>query len=266
MHPFVSLNGRRLPKGDAQVSAVSAAVFYGRGVFTTIAIVGGEPFLWPKHLKRLTDHAGRLAVKFEGNDSAMLERSMHEVIEANEVVDGRVRITLFGCSGGLWQNAGERESSLLVMSAARRPAPQRLKLGLSPYPINSSSPLAGIKSCNYLENLLAMDEAKAGGFDESIRINERGEVVSACMANLFWVSGAKVFTPPASSGCLMGTTREYVLENFAVVEKAAEVDEVSKADAVFLTSAGLGVKQVCQIENRFLEPSDHRLASFLDLK
>ena len=94
-----------------------------------------------------------------------------------------------------------------------------MTLTVSPYRINSKSPLAGVKSCNYLENILAWEAAKAHGFDEAIRLNEKGEIASACLANVFWKKNGEIFTPPLETGCLKGTTRGYVLENLAAAEK-----------------------------------------------
>ena len=59
---------------------------------------------------------------------------------------------------------------------------------------------------------MALENAKAKGFDEAIRLNERGEVASACMANVFWIKDKKLFTPDLETGCLAGTTREFIIE------------------------------------------------------
>jgi branched-subunit amino acid aminotransferase/4-amino-4-deoxychorismate lyase len=137
--------------------------------------------------------------------------------------------------------------------------PSPFRVTTSPYPVNSRSPLAGIKSCNYLENILAIDEAKGRGFHEAIRVNERGHVTSGCMANVFWLSGGKLFTPASSTGCLPGTTREFVLENLACEEVEAEIGELGSAKAIFLTSAGLGVVAVNEFDGRTLGGRDHRI-------
>jgi branched-subunit amino acid aminotransferase/4-amino-4-deoxychorismate lyase len=102
--------------------------------------------------------------------------------------------------------------------------------------------LANIKSCNYLENLLIFDEAKKRGFDEAIRLNEEGKIASATMANIFWVNDEKIFTPSHKTGCLAGTMREFLLENFEIFEVEAELNEVIKADEIFLTSSGIGIQ------------------------
>jgi len=52
---------------------------------------------------------------------------------------------------------------------------------------------------NYLDNVLSWEEAHARDFDEAVRLNERGEVVSATMANIFWVKDGAVHTPAPST-------------------------------------------------------------------
>jgi branched-subunit amino acid aminotransferase/4-amino-4-deoxychorismate lyase len=116
-----------------------------------------------------------------------------------------------------------------------------LRLTVSPFLVNSTSPLAGVKSCNYLENLLSLEEAERRGFDEAIRLNEKQEIVSAGAANVFWIKNKKIHTPALETGCLAGTTREFLSENIAVHEVKSRLNEIIEADEVFLTSAGIGV-------------------------
>lgn len=128
-----------------------------------------------------------------------------------------------------------------MTTADLREIKSELLLSLSPFSINSKSPLVNIKSCNYLENLLALEEAKQRGFDETIRLNEKGEIVSASMANIFWVKKENIFTPSMETGCLAGTTREFLMDNFAVQEVKAGLNEINQADEIFLTSTGIGI-------------------------
>ena len=128
-----------------------------------------------------------------------------------------------------------------MTTADAREMPEVLRLMVSPFLVNSTSPLAGVKSCNYLENLLSLEEAKRRGFDEAIRLNEREEIVSASTANVFWIKNKKIYTPALETGCLAGTTREFLSENIAVHEVKSQLNEIIEADEVFLTSAGIGV-------------------------
>jgi branched-subunit amino acid aminotransferase/4-amino-4-deoxychorismate lyase len=190
--------------------------------------------------------------------------SANELVANNNVVNGRVRITLFDESPTKLWGADERAgTTLLVVTGEFRTRPDTLRLGISPYLINSTSPTAGIKSCNYLENLMAADEAKGRGFDEAIRLNERGEVTSACMANVFWLANERLFTPSLRTGCLAGTTREFVMEDLDCEEVETGLEELRYADAIFLTSAGLGVVRVAELDGKGLEGEGHSILGLI---
>lgn len=245
MHKSVSYNGKILKASEALLPAASAAAFYGRGVFTTLAIYNRKPFLLTEHLERLRFHAGKIDLDLSEID--VFEAALFELIETNKIESGRARITLFDASGGaLWNFSSERKTAVLITTAERREAKTDLILNVSPFPVNSASPLAGVKSCNYLENLLALDTAKAQGCAEALRINERGETVSACLANLFWITNGRILTPALETGALAGTTRNLIFDlaknlQIKVSEIAAKIDALESADEIFLTSAGIEI-------------------------
>jgi branched-subunit amino acid aminotransferase/4-amino-4-deoxychorismate lyase len=81
------------------------------------------------------------------------------------------------------------------------------------------------------------------------------------MANVFWETDGKLFTPSLKTGCLPGTTREYVLENVECEEVEASIEELKEADRIFLTSAGIGIVTVAYCNERRLDISEHRLPS-----
>lgn len=249
LHKFVSDNGKIIKKEDAQVPAASSAAFYGRGVFTTLAVYDRKPFLWQPHQHRLISNAARIELSSIPT-FANLERALFELISANGVENGRARITLFDVGGGSpWSFSAERKTAFLITTAERREIGEELNLTVSPFRLNSASPLAGVKSCNYLENLLALENAAAGGCGEAVRFNERGEITSACLANLFWTQNERIFTPPLAAGALAGTTRSFVFElakntKIEIKETIAGIAALETADEIFLTSAGIGIRSV----------------------
>ena len=217
MHETVFFNQQFLLYSDAKISAISSAALYGRGVFTTVAIKERKAFLWEKHWRRLNENAAKIGVDLSGFSEDLLVDALD------------------------WSFETEKKTNVLMTTAALRELPESFRLSLSPFPVNSASPLAHVKSCNYLESILALEEARKRGFDEAIRLNEKNEIVSASAANIFWISDEKIFTPALTTGCLAGTTREFITENFPVCEKTAEPAELIKADEIFLTSAGIGI-------------------------
>jgi branched-chain amino acid aminotransferase len=257
-HGVVSLNGRLADASDASIPALSSAGLVGRGVFTTIAIFNREPFLWEKHWRRLQENSRRVHIDLGEFPEDKTQAALYEVIAANDFDTGRARITFFfEGAGEPWPYESARPTSLVINSGSPRPKMQNLSLTFSPFRTNSTSPLAGVKSCSYLEKVLAVVEARKRGFAEAIQLNERDEIASACMANVFWTNDKELFTPALKTGCLAGTTREFILEHIDCKEVQSGPAELRSADEIFLTSAGIGVTQVTEFEGRRLKGAAH---------
>jgi branched-chain amino acid aminotransferase len=264
MHSFSLFNGEIVSPSDVRIAAVSQAAFYGKSVFTTIAVYDGDPFLWEKHWLRLADNASRIGLDVTGFSEESVKDALNRTIDINAVKTGRARLSFFDeSSGGIWPVEDKRAASLLITTADFRGAAKRCRLTVSPFRINSASPLAGIKSGNYLEKMIAVDEARKHGFDEAVCLNERGEIASGCMTNIFWQKRGRLFTPSLAAGCLPGTTREFVLENLECTETEAGLDLLSDAEAVFLTSAGIGIVEASEIDGKMFSNGDFEIMSLL---
>ena len=236
----------------------TAAVLYGKGIFTTVAIRDGQPFLWEKHWRRLLDNSKTVSIDLSAYSEKETLDQLTTSIENDGIVNGRARLTFLDESPSpLWPTQPTVKTSLHIMTGDLRAGSEEFRLTVSTYTANSCSPLAGVKSCNYLENLLAIEEAQARGFHEAVRVNERGFVTGCCMSNIFWLRDEELYTPSLATGCLPGTTREFVLENVVCREVEVGIDELEKADSIFLTSAGLGITQVAKYEGKRIETIDH---------
>jgi len=251
MHARIIHNDRLLELAKASLPALTSATLYGRGVFTTLAVYRGQPFLWPEHWTRLVAHAERCGVRTGHFDQETVERALVRLIKENEMEEGRARITLLvRAVRGVWRrdrSAGELETDLLIMTGDARPAPEEgLALTISPYRLNTLSPLTGIKSVNYLEHVIGWEEARARDFHEAVVLNERGEIASATMANIFWVTRGTIHTPALVTGALSGTTRARIIAlaeelAFPLVEGTYDTSDLGDADEIFLTSSAHGV-------------------------
>jgi 4-amino-4-deoxychorismate lyase len=243
----------------ARVAPVSAALLYGRGVFTTVAIYGAEPFLWPRHWQRLENHAGSLGIDVGGFSELVVGEALRRLVSVNRVDDGRARVILLARDGhDVWKakSGSARKTDLLIMTSKQKKIRESgLTLAVSPYRLNTFSPLAGIKSINYLDHVLSWEEAHDREFDEAVRLNERGEIVSATLANIFWVKEGKIYTPTLSTGALAGVTRSAVIDLagkhfIPLLEGVYELADLTEADEIFLTSASLGVAIVTTFDFR----------------
>jgi branched-subunit amino acid aminotransferase/4-amino-4-deoxychorismate lyase len=259
VHPVIYLNKTMVEATKARVAPVSSAMLYGRGVFTTLAIYDGTPFLWSKHWQRLTAHAAKLDIDYTGCTEKGVGDALKKLIAVNQVKDGRARVIMLARSGrDLWRSKmpGGKKTDLLIMTGDPPKAPPNgFSLAVSPYRINTFSPLTGIKSLNYLGNVLAWEEAQSRDFDEAVVLNERGEISSATTANLFWVKNGTVHTPTLSTGAVAGVTRECVIDIagkhfLPLLEGVYEMGDLTDADEIFLTSSGLGVAPVTTFDFR----------------
>jgi branched-chain amino acid aminotransferase len=143
-----------------------------------------------------------------------------------------------------------------------------LSLAVSPYRSNTLSPLTGIKSLNYLEHVLAWEEAQSRDFDEAVVLNERGEIVSATTTNLFWAKNGTLHTPALSTGAMAGITRECVIEIanthfIPVLEGVYEMGDLTEADEIFLTSSSLGVVAVTTFDFRRYSVDGGRITTMI---
>ena len=103
---------------------------------------------------------------------------------------------------------------------------------------------ARYKTMSYLSRIQAREGQREGG--EVVMLNEKGEIASASMANLFWVKDGRLHTPSWDCGCRAGTVRRWILERggVKVVEGRWNPEELNHAEEIFLTNSRVGVQTV----------------------
>jgi len=228
----------------------------GDGLFETmLAQDGALPWI-ESHLDRMTAGCSVLGLPSLDREAA------RAACLAAAPAAGRaaVRLTLTAGSGGRGlDRPGEPELRLWATSA-----PSPLPTGPATLIIararrNEGSPASRLKTLSYLDNVLARAEARGGGADEAVMLNNAGHVACAGAANLFWISGETVFTPALDCGVLGGITRARLLEmapdlSVRIEETVADRTALQASDAVFLTNSLIGVRAVSRLEGRDLLP------------
>ena len=126
----------------ARAALVTPAALYGRGVFTTLAVHHGKPFLWPEHWLRLKEHAARAGLDLGELNAGNVGRIAPPARRGEQVRDGRARVTLLATGEhGIWNVKGPdagRPTDLLIMTGDRRsPREDGLALTVSPYRIST---------------------------------------------------------------------------------------------------------------------------------
>src|SRR4051812_36937756 len=126
MHPVIYLNKVMLEATKARVAPVSSAMLYGRGVFTTVAVYAGEPFLWTTHWNRLVEHAEKLSIDCSGMTADDVGEALKKLIAVNQVKDGRARVILLARHGrDVWRTkkAEPRKTDLLILTGEPQQVP-----------------------------------------------------------------------------------------------------------------------------------------------
>jgi branched-subunit amino acid aminotransferase/4-amino-4-deoxychorismate lyase len=253
MFDSIWINGRIVPLVDARVSPASAGALYGWGVFTTLGVRGGAARAFGPHWERLSAHAARARVALAWAREEV-EAGLAALLAESGITEGRARITVLRSAAGFWSGLSERESDAFVFVAKRAPAEKGpVALTVSPFRINTASPLAGLKATAYVDHLVALEEARARGFDEAVMLNERGEIVEATAANIFWTRDGGLYTSSLATGCLAGITRRFVLEaatrrKIRVTEGSYPLAALGEADEIFLTNSGWGLVPAAQFD------------------
>jgi len=258
MSEIVYLNGSLIPRSQARISALDYGFLYGFGLFETMRAYGGQVFRLDSHLNRLAHSAEILGLPIQALD---LKGAVRDTIQANKLSDARVRITISIGEGGMVPDSSAcTQPTVLILAGHYKPYPKQIyekgfRAVVSSIRRNSQSPLSRLKSANYLENMLAKQEARAAGVDEAICLNEKGFLAEASMSNIFLVNDGILRTPGEESGILPGITRKVVLElasqlGINTFEQDIRLDELFQAQEAFLTNSLMEIMPLTEINGK----------------
>jgi branched-chain amino acid aminotransferase len=232
----------------------------GWGVFSTMRVIEGVLFAFERHWARMTKDAALFRVPMPATADEGRRRLL-ELVEANHAYNATMRVVVVRNDGSMWTGPAERRSDLIAMTSDLKAWGTGVKLGYVPQGRHAASIFAGAKILSWAMNLTWVEEAQAKGFDEVILLNERGEVSECTSANIFIASGNRVWTPPLSSGCLPGVTRDVLLAEirvpgFEIGERALTPEDLESADEVFITSTTRELLPVLEIEHQPMKRDD----------
>jgi branched-chain amino acid aminotransferase len=258
----IYLDGRFVDEAEARVSVFDHGFLYGDGVFEGIRAYDGRVFRLDEHVERLYHSAQAIML-----DLPLSQREMREVVletcRRNDIRNGYIRVV---CSRG----AGDL--GIDPRNCRRGPTVVCIADKLTMYPrsmyeegmavitttTRRNSPAAldpGIKSLNYLNNILAKIEVNRAGVGEGLMLNGEGYVAEATGDNIFIVDGGELVTPPPYVGILEGITRNCVIElagslGVPFAEKVFTLLAVYRAEECFLTGTGAEVIPVVRVDDR----------------
>jgi branched-chain amino acid aminotransferase len=200
--------GRMVAPDEAALSAVDHGITVGDGVFETCAVLDGQAFALTRHLARLERSASGMGM--EGPDLQKVRDGVAAVLAATPDA-GRLRITVTDGVGPLGSGRSDGPQTVVVAASAAVVVPTG-RAARSPWTRNERGAVAGLKTTSYAENVVALADAIKKGADESVFANTKGDLCEGTGSNVFIELDGELVTPPLSSGCLAGITRELLLE------------------------------------------------------
>jgi len=235
--PYIqaNTNGRLHAADEPSISPLNRGFLYGDAIYEVWRTHSGVIFTWEEHWARLVRSAQALHMDLPlARDEMLAEiRRTAAAFRERSGFAGdlyiRLQITRGGGAIGLDTALADRPDFLLLVKPVTVVSEQKIReglrlsvaTGLRRNPIDALSP--AWKTGNYLNNILALREARARGADEVVILNLAGEVTEAAVSNIAFVRDGVVITPPLSAGILGGITRDLLLTK---VSQAAGVKAV----------------------------------------
>lgn len=245
------INGSLVPTTDAKVSVLDHGFTVADGVFETLLVSDGKVFALDRHLVRLSKSATGLGLP--APDVELISEGITQVLSGNQKIDfGRLRVTLTSGSGPLGSDRVSSDPTMVISLAEQSAWPTSTAVLLVPWSRNENSPLAGLKTTSYAENVYALAAAKRHKFSEAVFCDTSGRLCEGTGSNIFIVKDDQIVTPSEASGLLRGVTRDLVIElaresSFDVVERDVDPQELWGAEEIFITSSTRDVHPVSEL-------------------
>lgn len=258
-------DGKMVPWRDAQIHVLTHTLHYGLGVFEGVRAYqterGTAIFRLADHTDRFFRSAHILGMKMPW-DQQTLNEAQAAVVRDNELATAYLRPLAFYGSEGMGIRADMLKTHIAIATWewGAYLGEEGLKNGIK---VRTSSftrhhvniTMCRAKACgNYINSMLALQEAISGGADEALMLDASGYVMEGSGENVFIVRDGVIYTPDLTSA-LEGITRDTVIQLIAeagmeVIEKRITRDEVYVADEAFFTGTAAEVTPIRELDGR----------------
>lgn len=259
------MNGRLVPFRSAKVHVLTHALHYSTAVFEGIRCYdtpeGPAIFRLPEHVDRFFRSAKLYSMKMEFSKKQISD-AIIRTINASKLKECYIRPLAYYGYGtmGLTPTPNRVDVAIACWewkmgeSKAGKESGARCKVSSWLRIDSRSQPMQAKAASNYANAALARVEALKNGYDEAIMLNHYGKITEGSAENIFVVKDDQIFTPPLSSGCLAGITRDSVIQIIRadgqdVTEKELERDDLYTADEIFMTGTAAEVKSVSHVDD-----------------
>ena len=264
---FIWFNGNLVEWRNAQTHVLTHTLHYGMGVFEGVRAYetqnGTAIFRLQDHTKRLFNSAKitgmHLPFTMEEINQAHIE-----VVKANKLASCYFRPMAFYGSNKLGVAPDQNDVQVIVAAwpwgayLGEEGMQKGIRVQISSFTRHHPN-ITMIKAKangNYMNSIMANNEATRNGYDEAIMLDSNGFVAEGSGENIFIVNDGKLYTP-ALDAALDGITRRTVMAiaadmNLTVTEKHITRDEVYCADEVFFTGTAAEVTPIREVDGRVI--------------
>lgn len=245
---MVNVNGEIYSQENAKISVFDRGFLFGDSVYEVTRTYGRKIFLWREHFVRMQGSARKIGMELPVSERELLDETFR-LLRVCDLDNVYIRWVVTRGEGEIGLDpslAGRGNFVIFVRSLEENPQwwyYKGVSLMISKVLRNPVAALdPNIKSGNYLNNLLAIKEAREKGFFDAIMLNQQGVITEGTTFNFWVVHGEKVSTPPIESGLLRGITREKLIglmrENgFDFTEEFLTPQQAYEASECYITSA-----------------------------
>lgn len=251
----VFLNDKLVDIDKACVSVKDSGFLYGAGLFETMRSYNGVVFGLKDHLDRLFFSANKLAIH-NIYDRKYITDAVYKTLRANRLTDARLRLTL--TSGSISPDQEQPKSTLLIAATKFQGYPpdhyrNGVLVVLCPFKQNLYEPTYGHKTLSYFSRMIGLKMAHQKRATEAIWFTVDNRLAEGCISNVFLVKDSVLYTPPIETPVLAGVARKTVCQiaiknSIELVEKDLYIDDVLKADEIFLTNVIMQIMPINQVE------------------
>ena len=266
------MNGKLIPFKDAKVHVLTHALHYSTAVFEGIRCYntpdGSAIFRLPEHVDRFFNSAKMYGMKMRYSKK-QISNAIIKTVKTSGLKECYIRPLAYYGYGtmGLTPTLNKVDVSIACWkwkmgeSKAGKFSGAKCKISKWIRIDSKSQPMQSKSAANYSNAALARVEALKNGYDEAIMLNNKGNVAEGSAENIFVVKNGTIKTPPLDADILNGITRDSVIqlikkEHMKLVEKNITVNELLKADEVFMTGTAAEVKSVTKIDKNAIGNGD----------
>jgi branched-chain amino acid aminotransferase len=263
---FVSINGQATDSETASISIFDHGFLFGDSVYEVVRTIDGRIFAWQAHIDRLFHSARQIGLELPWSREKLRQEVIQILARSQLQSEAYVRLVITRGVGELNIDPSSCQAPTRILIAKALPSlpSEAYKTGvaLSLVKTKRNSKHAtnpGIKSGNYLNNVLALMEARSNEALEAVMLNENGHITECTTSNIFLVKDSTIFTPSLDCGLLAGVTRGLVIDSARVHGQAVQEGRLSaadllSADEVFITSTTRDVVPISSIDDKRLAP------------